>query len=282
MLIDDNQIQELIQVIQKASTYDFSDYSPRSFQRRIDKIMEDYKLSYDGLVKKIRKSSSDEMEKLIADITVNTTELFRNPAVWHSVKYRILPKLKENEKIDIWHAGCSTGQEVYSMLILLHELDMLDKVNIYASDINQMALDKAQKGEYIYRFNIEYLQNFDEVIRKNPYNFEEYKDVPYSKYFDINQDDDKIGIKDFLKNKAIFKKHDLVKKENIFYKKFDLIMCRNVLIYFNLKLQSKVLNFFYENLKFPGYLVLGYHESILGNEAVKFHKKHYYYTKKLI
>lgn len=281
-MINEAQISELIEIIREESGYDFTNYSPRSFQRRIDKILEDYKLSYDGLVKKIKKAKADDIEKLVADITVNTTELFRNPTVWHSVKYRILPKLQQNEKIDIWHAGCSTGQEVYSMLILLNELNMLDKVNIYASDINYQALDKAKKGEYIYRFNIEYLQNFDEVIRKNPYNFEEYKDIPYSKYFSIDQEKDKICIKDFLKNKTIFKKQDLVKKENIFYKKFDVIMCRNVLIYFNLKLQSNVLNFFYENLKFPGYLVLGYHESILGNEAIKFHKKHYYYTKKLI
>ncbi len=281
-MVDDNQIKDIIQVIKKVADYDFSDYSIKSFQRRIDKILEDYRLDFNGLVKRIYSSSPEEMEKLIADITVNTTELFRNPIVWHSVKYRILPKLKDNEKIDIWHAGCSTGQEVYSMLILLKEMGMLDKVNVYASDINQLAIDKAKKGEYIYRFNIEYLQNFDEVIRKNPYNFEEYNDVPYSRYFDIDQELDKISIKNEYKDIAIFKKQDLVKRENVFYKKFDVIMCRNVLIYFNLKLQSQILNFFYDNLKFPGYLVLGYHESILGNEVVKFHKKHYYYTKKLI
>ncbi|MBN2662685.1 MAG: hypothetical protein JXR68_03460 [Bacteroidales bacterium] len=281
-MLSEDQINEIIKAIKDVSGYDFSEYSPRSFQRRIDKIIEDYRFDYKSLLKKIEKKEPEFYEKLVADITVNTTELFRNPPVWHSVKYRILPKLMENEKVDIWHAGCSTGQEVYSMIILLNELGMLDRVNIYASDLNTTALAQAEKGKYIYRFNIEYLQNFDEVIRKNPYNFEEYNDVPYSKYFDIDQVKDKILIKDFLRNKAIFKKHDIVKRENIFHKKFDLIMCRNVLIYFNLSLQSKVLNFFYDNLKFPGYLVLGYHESILGNEAIKFHKKHYYYTKKLI
>ncbi len=281
-MINEEQIQELIGVIKNTTGYDFSEYSPRSFQRRIVKIIDDYKLSYKELTNEIRKNSPTFIEKLIADITVNTTELFRNPAVWHSIKYRILPKLMDYEKIDIWHAGSSTGQEIYSMMILLNEFGLLDRANIYASDINTKAIAQAEKGEYIYRFNIEYLQNFDEVIRKNPYNFEEYNDVPYSKYFKIDQARDKIQIKDFLRNKAIFKKHDIVQRENVFYKKFDLIMCRNVLIYFNLALQSKMLKFFYENLKFPGYLVLGYHESILGNEAIKFHKKHYYYTKKLI
>lgn len=278
----DEQILNLAKFVKNITGYDFTEYSIKSFQRRIDKILEDYRLGYEELVKQIKKLDPIFIEKFIADITVNTTEVFRNPTVWHSVKYRILPKLKDNDRIDIWHAGCSTGQEVYSMLILLNEFDLLHKTNIYASDINTFALKQAEKGEYIYRFNIEYLQNFDEVIRKNPYNFEEYNDVPYSKYFDIDQAKDKITIKDFLKNKAVFKRQDLVKQENIFGKQFDLIMCRNVLIYFNLHLQSRVLNYFYDSLKFPGYLVLGYHESILGNEAVKFHKKHYYYTKKLI
>lgn len=281
-MISEEQISELIKTIKQVSGYDFSEYSRRSFRRRIEKILEDNNLEIKKLIKKLKKADQKFINKFISDITVNTTELFRNPPVWHSVKYRILPKLKDQQQIDIWHAGCSTGQEIYSMLILLNELDMLDKANIYASDINSMALSKAKKGEYIYRFNIEYLQNFDEVIRKNPYNFEEYNDIPYSKYFLIDQAKDKILIKDFLKNKTNFKNHDLVKRKNVFLKKFDLIMCRNVLIYFNLSLQSKVLNFFYDNLKFPGFLVLGYHESILGSEAIKFHKKHYYYTKKLI
>lgn len=281
-MIPKDNINILIKVLFKVNDYDFSEYSEKSFNRRIDKILSDYRLTINELIREIKKSDPIFIERLIADITVNTTELFRNPPVWHSVKYRILPKLKDNETIDIWHAGCSTGQEVYSMMILLNEMDLLDRVNIYASDLNIKALENAVKGEYIYRFNIEYLHNFDEVIRKNPYNFEEYNNIPYSKYFDIDQINDTIKIKEFLKNKVIFKKHDLVKRENIFNKKFDVIMCRNVLIYFNLALQAKVLKFFFQNLKFPGYLVLGYHESILGNEANLFHKKHYYYTKKLI
>ncbi len=277
-----DDIKIVIKTLYDTKGYDFSEYSEKSFTRRIDKILGDYKMTVKEFIREIKKADPAFIEKLIADITVNTTELFRSPAVWHSVKYRILPKLKDNEQIDIWHAGSSTGQEVYSMLILLNEMNLLDRVNIYASDLNIQALEKAEKGEYIYRFNIEYLHNFDEVIRRNPYNFEEYNDVPYSKYFDIDQIRDTIQIKNFLKNRVLFKKHDLVKRENIFNKKFDIIMCRNVLIYFNLSLQSKMLKFFYKNLKFPGYLVLGYHESILGNEANLFHKKHYYYTKKLI
>ena len=281
-MVTQEDIEKIIVTIKEVSGYDFSEYSRKSFTRRIDKILETYKVTVEQFIKKIKKADEKFIEQLIADITVNTTELFRNPPVWYSVKYRILPKLVEAEKIDIFHAGCSTGQEVYSMAILLNELGLLEKANIYASDINTKALEVAKKGEYIYRFNIEYLQNFDEVIRKNPYNFEEYNDVPYSKYFDIDPQNDKLVVKDFLKKNITFKKQDLVKRQNIFYKKFDIIMCRNVLIYFNLSLQNKMIDFFYDNLKYPGFLVLGYHESIIGNSAVKYHRKHYYYSKKLL
>lgn len=281
-MIPENEISKIITTIKQNSGYDFSEYSIKSFQRRISKITESYNTNTTQLINKIKNADQKFIEKLIADITVNTTELFRSPPVWHSVKYRILPKLMQNDQINIWHAGCSTGQEVFSMIILLNELGILEKTNIYASDINSVALTKALKGQYIYRFNIEYLQNFDEVIKKNPYNFEEYNNVKYEKYLNIDKIKDKINIKKFITKKPTFKKHDLVTRKNIFNKKFDIIMCRNVLIYFNLALQAKVINFFYENLKFPGFLILGYHESIIGNETTKFHKKHFYYTKKLI
>jgi len=281
-VIEIEEIEKIIKAIYDVSGYDFSEYSKKSFSRRIEKILEDNSLSTTGLIKKIRKSEKEYIEYLIENITVNTTEFFRSPPIWHSLKYRILSKYNDAQKIDIWHAGASTGKEVYSMAMLLNEMNLLEKAHIYASDINSKALEKAQKGVYNYSLNVEYLQNFDEVLRKNPYNFEEYYDIPYSKYFDIDQEKDILKVKDFLKKNITFKKQDFVKRENIFYKKFDIIMCRNVLIYFNLSLQSKLIKFFYNNLNFPGYLILGFHESILGNEAAKFHKKHLYYSKKLI
>lgn len=281
-MIAPEKIKELITVIKIYTDYDFSQYAMSSFTRRIEKILEDNRYDIDTLIYKIKKADKNFIEKLISDITVNTTELFRDPTVWQTIKHRILPKYENNQTIDIWHIGCSTGQEVYSMLILLYELNMFQKANVYATDINTIALKQAQEGRYIYRFNAEYLQNFDEVIKKNPYNFEEYNDVPYSKYFYINKEKDIIEIKDILKNKAQFVHHDITKMTNIFDKEFDIILCRNVLIYFNQNLQSSILNFLHKCLKYPGNLILGMHESILGNEAIKFHKKHHYYTKKLI
>ncbi len=282
MTLNQNDIYNFIKAIKDNSEYDFSQYAPKSFYRRVEKLLEDFEIDIYDLIDKINDGDAKFIQKIVNHLTVNTTELFRDPKVWHAIRYRIIPKLRKNDTINIWHPGCSSGQEVYSMLILLNEEGLLDRTNIYGTDINTEMLDKATRGEYSYRLNVEYFQNFDEVIRKNPHNYEEYHNVPYTKYFDIDPVNDLIKVKPFLKEKAKFAKHDITKLNNPFGKKFDMIVCRNVLIYFNRNLQSNVINFFYDHLEFPGYLILGYHESIIGPESYKFHKHGYYYAKKLV
>ena len=265
--------------VRNYSDYNLTGYSEKSLQRRVEKILSDQNITLEQLIKKI---SEDKlyMDNVMQEITVNTTELFRDPKVWQTMKLRILKKLKYKSEINIWHAGSSTGQEVYSMLILLNELDMLYKTNIYASDINQKVIDKAQKGQYPYRFNVEYIENYKQVIQMNPYNFEEFNDIPFSKYFDIDKAKDTLTAKDLLKNHVKYKIHDLVQLENIHNKKFDIIICRNVLIYFKTELQNGLFRLFAESLKPKGYLILGAHESILGTESRHFVKHGYFYIKK--
>jgi len=281
MPVTSNDINLLINSLKSISNYDFSEYSSKSFTRRIEKVLIDYKLDINGLILKISKDA-DFVEQIVKDITVNTTELFRDPKTWQTLKYRVLPKFEDKKIINIWHCGCSTGQEVYSMMILLNELNMLDKARIYASDINTDVMDTAKEGKYVYRFNIDYLENYDQVIKQNPFNFEEYKEVPYSNYFVIDKVKDTITMKPFLTQKPIYKKHDLVKQENIFGINFDIIMCRNVLIYFNYELQNRIFGMFHDSLNTNGYLILGVHESILGVQAQKYNKKGLVYSKKII
>jgi chemotaxis protein methyltransferase CheR len=281
MPVTNEEILLFINTIKNISDYDFSDYSIKSFSRRIEKVLIDYKLDYPGLLNKVKKENLF-LEQVVKDITVNTTELFRDPKTWQTLKYRVLPKFENKNPLNIWHAGCSTGQEVYSMLILLNELNMLERAKIYASDINSDVLEIAKEGKYVYRFNIDYLENFDQVIRQNPFNFEEYNDVSYSKYFSIDKVKDIICMKPFLTDKVVYKKHDLVKQGNIFNIKFDIIFCRNVLIYFNYDLQNRLFSSFHDNLNYNGYLVLGIHESILGPQAQKYYKKGLVYSKKLV
>lgn len=278
-MVNADNINLFNEAIRKVSSYDFSEYSEKSFGRRITKILTDYKLDLHELISKIAVDKIF-LEQVIKDITVNTTELFRDPHIWQSIKYRVLNKFKNKEQINIWHAGCSTGQEIYSMLILLNELDLIDKANIYATDINTDVIDKAINGEYLYRFNIEYIDNFRQVIQENPYNYEEIRKIPFSKYFEIDNIKDIMRIKPFLKDKAVFRKHDLVKEENVFGIDFDIILCRNVIIYFKSKLQDRLFKMFSESLKRKGFLILGMHESILGPESSKFIKHGYFYIKK--
>lgn len=280
MVITDDDVTLFINTIKTSSNYDFSDYSEKSFQRRLEKLVADYKTDVFGLVKRLRKDSAF-LEQIVKDITVNTTELFRDVKAWHNLRYRILPRLKDNNVINIWHAGCSTGQEVYSMMILLHELELFDKAKIYATDINTDVIEQAKSGEYKYRFNIGYLDAFDKVIKENPFNYEDKREVPYDKYFTIDNAQDSIIMKPFLREKPVFRKHDLVAGGNIFYTKFDIILCRNVLIYFNNKLQNRVFELFYNSLFDGGYLILGIHESMLGPMTAKFEKKGSNYRKKL-
>lgn len=277
MTVTDQDYQLFIYSLKSYSKYDFSQYSEKSLKRRLAKVLTDNRLTINALINRM-KNDPEFIEKIIKEITVNTTELFRDPQVWQAIRFSILPKYKNNEVINIWHAGCSTGQEVYSMLILLNELNLFDKARVYATDINTDVLEVAKQGVYKYRFNIGYLDNFDKVIKENPYNYEEYNDVPYDKYFEIDKAADVIRMKPFLREKPVFKKHDLVTEENTLYVKFDIIMCRNVIIYFNYELQNRVFDLFHRNLYDNGCLILGLHETILGAYATKFQKKgHAYY-----
>ncbi len=279
MSVTREEIVYFINIVRNVSDYDFSDYSERSFGRRIEKLLLDNKLTLTELIKKV-KTDKEFLEKVVKDITVNTTELFRDPQVWQTIRYRVLTKFADQRTINIWHAGCSTGQEVYSMLILLNELGLFERANVFATDINNDVLDVAKKGEYKYRFNINYLDSYSKVINENPLNYDEYRNVPHEQFFDVDKTNDSYQMKPFLTKKPLFRKHDLVKDGNIFYTKFDLIMCRNVLIYFNSKLQNQIFELFYESLFSKGILMLGAHESMSGPMTAKFKKKGIMYVKK--
>ncbi len=277
--VTDQDLKYFVNALKSFSEFDFTEYSEKSLKRRLQKILLDYKIDVPGLLRDLKKDKK-LLEKVINDITVNTTELFRDPQIWHSLRYNVLPELKDKNNINIWHAGCSTGQEVYSMLILLQELDMFDKAKVLATDINSEVLDLASKGQYKYRFNIGYLDNFDKVVKENPFNYDEFHDVAYEKYFKIDKTKDQIQMNQFLIDKPFFRKHDLSIDGNMPFTKFDLIFCRNVIIYFNYSLQNKVFSLFYNSLFSHGYLYLGMHETILGPYASKFVKKKFHYLRK--
>jgi len=277
--ISEEDLKRFIEAIKTASTYDFSEYSEKSLMRRLEKVLSDNQMEISGFIDRLKQDTSF-LEKTIKDITVNTTELFRDPTAWHMLKYNVLPLIAQNDEINIWHAGCSTGQEVYSMMIMLNEMGLLNKTNIYASDLNSDVIETAKKGVYKYRFNLLYLDNFDKVLKENPHDPGNKAEVSYSKYFDINKVKDTISMNSFLQKKPLYKKHDLVTEPNPFPGvAYDLILCRNVIIYFNYNLQNKVFSLFFNNIKINGALLLGMHESMLGPISSRFEKKGQLYIK---
>jgi chemotaxis protein methyltransferase CheR len=276
----DEEIHHFLEVIKNRTNYDFSNYSMKSLKRRIHKIMSDSNLTIDEIIRDIGMDRKF-VDKVVKNITVNTTELFRDPKIWRSIIYDILPQYLNREKIKIWHPGCSSGQEVYSMMIILSKLGILEKSEIYASDINNDVLEIARKGKYKYRFNEAFIENFNSVINTDNNSQEITPKTPYEYFFEVDKANDVIGMKPFLTSKPYFKVIDLVKDDNFFNMSFDFIICRNVIIYFNYELQNKVLNLFYHNLNNDGCLVLGLHESILGPYSSQFDKKYNAYFKRV-
>lgn len=268
-MIEGIELKQYLRELKKHTAYDFSDYSDNSINRRIIKILSDYEITMDQLIERT-KSDETFVEKVVEEITVNTTELFRDAEIWCSFYNKIYPSIKSKKTINIWHAGCSSGMEVYSNLIIICELGLLDKARVYASDINRRMVTKSKNAQYNYNFNKKYLEDFNAALAKNPING--INKIDFNKYFDIDEEKDTLTVKSFLRKTPQFIKHDLVQEEVPFYHKFDIIFCRNVLIYFNSKLQSKIFKLFYEQMYPGGFLLLGNHEVLSGFYKTKFIK----------
>jgi chemotaxis protein methyltransferase CheR len=198
----------------------------------------------------ILDSNTDFFEEFISEITVNVTEMFRDPTFWKILKEQIIPNiLLSHDKISIWHAGCSSGEEVYSMTIVLQEMGILDKARIVATDLDTAIIKKAQAGTYS-------MKNM-EVNRKN---YQRYMGVHSLDQYFKEVNGEAVMDKSLMQNVS-FRRHDLV--QGAVFSKFDLILCRNVMIYFNQTLQNNVLNRLHESLFKYGYLAIGSKESLI-------------------
>ncbi len=247
-MINDQQLDVLISEVFDHYGYDFGGYSRASFRRRIDRIYQLDGFSHFGEFLAKVTSDADYFTRLVEEITVNVTEMFRDPAFYKVLREEILPSLTSKPFIRIWHAGCSTGQEVYSMAILLSELNLLGKAIIYATDINHAVLDTAKKGLFPLRLMKDYAENYRDSGGK--------KD--FSGYYTANY-----GLAKFdenLSKKMVFSQHSLVSDRS--FNEFDLILCRNVLIYFDKDLQDRALQLFDDSLARLGYLALGTKETL--------------------
>ena len=267
-------IKNFINLISDLTGVDFNAYSEKSFFRRIDKIETDYGLSINEITYKI-KTGKMPVKSIIEDITVNTTELFRDTVMWGNL-YKQLKQLRQHQDhIRVLHLGVSSGEELYSVKILLNELKFT-KMQSVGVDLNSQMIKEAEKAVYKNNIIADYLENYNKVVNETDGNISKNN---IQKYITYNKKNDEISINDELKKHTSFFVDDVINSDLSKYGNFDLIMCRNILIYFNLDVQNKILFKIYKILNPEGMLVLGAHESIYAPLSSKFGIKNNIYIK---
>jgi len=247
-LIGERDLAMLLQDMVEHYGYDFSDYSRASIKRRVSRLIStDHIPSFAELRFKLVEDE-EFFNHFLEEVTVNVTEMFRDPLFFKALRESILPKLSTYPLIRIWHAGCSTGEEVYSMAILLQEEGLLERSLLYATDINQQVLERAKSRQFPIDEMKLFTQNYIEAGGKN--DFSSYYTASYEKAL----------FKEELQSRMVFSTHNLVVDQS--FNEFNLIICRNVLIYFNRELQNQVIGLFNESLPSLGYLALGNKETL--------------------
>ncbi len=241
------ELFELIYIIKKVHGFDFSQYTKASLKRRLIRIMQFKKLSvYD--LKHLLVNDQSMFQDFLEEVTVNVTEMFRDPSFYRSLAKTVLPYLSSYQHIKIWSAGCSTGEEVYSLSILLSEANLRNRSFIYGTDVNTEVLKEARMGIYSLRKIKSYTENYQ--MSGLPGTLTDHFTIMY----------DAASIHAGLKQNTLFSVHNLI--SDTVFNEFQLISCRNVFIYFESELQEKILDLFYNSLCSFGFLCLGSKETI--------------------
>lgn len=248
MEVPDNDIEHLLNAVYERYGYDFRDYSRAHVKRR---VVQRLKLSGYPDIPTLQDrvlADPDAANRLLRDLSINVTEMFRDPAFYKAVREQVVPLLRTWSFLKIWHAGCSTGEEVYSMAIVLFEAGLLDRVQIYATDFNQHALDQAKAGIFPVESMRKFAQNYQNSGAQ----------ASFSDYY-LAQYDSAIMAASLKKN-IVWANHNLVTDKD--FSETHLVVCRNVLIYFNADLQNRVYGLFHGSLVNGGFLCLGKKESL--------------------
>jgi chemotaxis protein methyltransferase CheR len=248
------QITELINLVKKVHGFDFSEYSKASLKRRLTRIMLIKKLGFYDL-KHILVNEPDFFQDFLEEITVNVTEMFRDPTFYKALNTQVLPYLSTYQHIKIWSAGCASGEEAYSLAILMREANLKDKSFIYGTDVNTVVLKEARKGIYSFRSIKTYAENYQMAGLSGL--LTDHFTTMY----------DAASIHSELKVNTLFSVHNLI--SDTVFNEFQLISCRNVFIYFETPLQEKILDLFYKSLCPHGFLCLGSKETIRSGVFLK-------------
>ncbi len=246
--LEDIEMQLLLEGIYRHYGFDFRNYSPPSLKRRIGNAIRLERVNNISALQEKVLHNPECMERFLYNISINVTSMFRDPSFFLFLRKKVLPILRTYPFLRIWHVGCSTGEEVYSMAILLQEEGLYHRSILYATDMNEIVLQKAKSGIYPLGLMQEYTQNY--LQSGGEKYFSQYYTAAY----------DNAIFSSSLKENIVFSLHNLA-TDNCF-NEFNVILCRNVLIYFNKTLQSRVHNLFYESLIRFGILGLGRQESL--------------------
>lgn len=242
------EISLLLEGIYRMYGYDFRNYSYPSIRRRIwHRIYAEELGTVSALQDRVLHNRSC-LDRLLNDLVVHVTDMYRDPNMFAVFRRDIVPLLSHYESIRIWHAGCATGEEVYSMAILLHEEGLYNRTRIYATDINEDVLRTAESASYPLYNRETYTRNYMESGGK----------ADFSDYYTAAKDT--LLFHSFLKRNIVFARHNLVTDRS--FNEFHVVFCRNVLIYFNSFLQDQVQKLIYDSLSPSGILILGNKESL--------------------
>lgn len=251
--IENIEIDLLLEAIFKRYGYDFRCYARASIERRVRLFLAGSGCNtVSEMISKLLYEESF-FEQVIQKFSITVTEMFRDPLVYRSIREKVVPFLKTYPYIKIWDAGCATGEEVYSLSILLKEEDLYERTILFGTDFNDEALEKAKEGIYALDNIKEFTSNYQRAGGTR--SFSEYYHAHYG-HMAINQ---------LLKKNITFANHNLV-TDSVF-SEMHLILCRNVLIYFNKELQHRVLNLLSDSLVHGGFLCLGSKESLLFSDV---------------
>jgi chemotaxis protein methyltransferase CheR len=242
------EIKLLLEGIYQHYGFDFRDYVLASLRRRIWNIVRAEELTTISALQDRILHNPEAMDRFVLGLSVNVTTMFRDPSFYLTFRTRVVPLLRTYPFIRIWHAGCSTGEEVYSMAILLHEEGLFERCRIYATDMNEAVLARARAAIFPLNRMREYTTNYLQSGGKR--SFSEYYTAAY----------DGAIFRPFLKEQVVFSQHNLAMDSS--FNEFHVILCRNVLIYFNEQLQRRVHELLYTSLVPLGIIGLGQQESI--------------------
>lgn len=250
--VENIEIRMLLEAVFQYYGFDFRQYAPASLKRRIRNCVREEKVSSVSALQEKLLYNTAAMERFLQELSINVTALFRDAGFYRSFRERVVPRLRTYPFIRIWHAGCSSGEEVYSLAILLQEEGLYDRARLYATDMNEVVLGQARDGVYPVEKMKTYCQNY--LHAGGSRTLSDYYTAQYGRAIFHGS----------LKKNIIWSQHNLVTDGS--FNEFHVILCRNVLIYFDQPLQARAHRLLYESLAPFGMLGLGQMESIQFSE----------------